>query len=360
MQARSLTGRPTVSPPDGVFDPDLLAQVPTDSTILLSDRSNLESPPLSRLITGQELLLSDARASAGGPSPTRPTDPLALRQRILSEAALEATKGSATVRPIVVTLPMRWDPGLRWRTADFFGGLRTDWLRLAPLPTGAAAAFEGELTYGPAQQAAEVGTANVAATRALVDTSDVLDELLANTNDVADRLTGAALQASAYSARNRPRMPLVQVLALDAASRTQLAKVAVTGRSLVTLSGGSGSLTVTIVNGLKQPITVGVRAGTDASVQIETPEPVTMQAGQRSTLRLPVTSAPGIHDVTIYPVTTTGDQTGTPLTFSMRTSSVGRLIWYIVLAGGTLLAVMVVRRIVLRLRNHRWRAEETL
>jgi hypothetical protein len=37
---------------------------------------------------------------------------------------------------------------------------------------------------------------------------------------------------------------------------------------------------------------------------------------------------------------------------------VGRLIWYIIIAGGTLLAVMIVRRIVLRIRNHRWRPNE--
>ena len=43
----------------------------------------------------------------------------------------------------------------------------------------------------------------------------------------------------------------------------------------------------------------------------------------------------------------------------LRTSEVGRLIWYIIFAGGTLLAVMIVRRIVLRVRSHRWRQEES-
>jgi len=47
------------------------------------------------------------------------------------------------------------------------------------------------------------------------------------------------------------------------------------------------------------------------------------------------------------------------LTFSLRTSQVGRLIWYIIIAGGTLLVVMIVRRIVLRVRSHRWRRSES-
>ena len=63
--------------------------------------------------------------------------------------------------------------------------------------------------------------------------------------------------------------------------------------------------------------------------------------------------------MTISPVTSKGAAAGTPLTFSLRTSQVGRLIWYIIFAGGALLAVMIVRRIVLRIRSHRWRQNGT-
>ena len=57
-------------------------------------------------------------------------------------------------------------------------------------------------------------------------------------------------------------------------------RVQVTGTDFVTLSGGSGSLTVTLVNGLKQPITVGLRARADSPrVEVATPEPVRMEPG---------------------------------------------------------------------------------
>ena len=49
------------------------------------------------------------------------------------------------------------------------------------------------------------------------------------------------------------------MLDLDATTRGQMDRVQVTGTDFVTLSGGSGSLTVTLVNGLKQPITVGMQ-----------------------------------------------------------------------------------------------------
>ena len=201
---------------------------------------------------------------------------------------------------------------------------------------------------------------NVLATRTLTHTGDVLEDLLTNRNDASNRLTGAALQASSYSARGTRMLASEQVLALNATTQRTMDKVQVTGTDFVTLSGGSGSLTVTLVNGLEQPVTVGLRAHTDSpDVKVATPEPVRMQPGQRITMRLPTTSAVGVHEVRLTPVTTEGQAVGTPLSFSLRTSQVGRLIWYVILAGGVLLGVMVLRRIVLRVRNHRWRVGES-
>lgn len=356
MKAFGLTGTTTVAPPSGYFDPELLPQISKDSLLILTDRGRLQTPPLSRLPSGQELVLSDARAGTGGPLPAERRNPLALRQRILSDSALEVTKGDEPARPIVVTIPVGWDPGPNWQQADFFGGLQTPWVRLAPVPRTPTTTYDGQLTYGAAQLSQEIPSANVLATRTLTHTSGVLGDLLANENDVTDQLTGAALQASGYSAHPTLKLAAEQVLALDATTRGQMDQVQVTGTDFVTLSGGSGSLTVTLVNGLRRPITVGLNARTDSpQVRVETPEPVSMQPGQRTTLRLQVTSGVGVHDVTIFPVTTEGDEVGTPLTFSLRTSQVGRLIWYIIFAGGALLAVMIIRRIVLRIRSHRWR-----
>ena len=358
MDEHNLTGATVVAPPNGYFDPDLLSSVPRTSMLVVSDHEDLREPPFSRLASGQELVQSDERAVSGGPSPNSARAPLALRQRILAEAALEVAKGAAPVRPVVVTLPDGWNPGPDWRDADFFGGLRVPWLRMVPIPRGVTEPYEGELPYGRAQLAEEIPASNIAATRRLAHTSTVLGHLLANDNDVTDKLTGAALQASSYSARPTLQLAADQVLALDATTRTEMNRVEVTGTDFVTLSGGSGSLTVTLVNGLKQPITVGLRARTDSSdVKVVTPKPVSMQAGQRTTLRLKVASGVGVHEVTLEPITTEGEAAGTPLTFSLRTSQVGKLIWYIIIAGGLLLAVMVVRRIALRIRSSRWRVE---
>ena len=363
-----------MAPPDGLFDADLLAELSQDSLLVLSDRGDLSSPPSARMPTGQSVVLTDARASAGGPAPAEALNPLALRQRILSEAALAilapdeqsseeqatqpTTQPTTQPRPLVVTLPERWNPGRDWREADFFTTLAdTGWIRLAPVPRGASTTYSKGLGYGRDQRAEEVGAANLEATRTLARTGKVLGDLLANTNDVDNTLTGAAFAASSYSARVRSRRVVEQTMALDSTVRAQMARVQVTGTEFVTLSGGSGSLTVTLVNQMKQPITVALRVETSSpEVRVQTPDPVSMQPGQRTTRRLEVlTTGPGVHDIRVFPVTTDGDDVGGVFVFSLRISQVGELIWYILGAGGTLLAVLIVRRIVLRIRNHRWR-----
>ena len=77
MVAWGLNGRPTVAPRNGYFDPDLLTEIPRDSLMLLTDRGRLQTPVLSNLPSGQQLLMSDERAvdrwprSHRCPGPTR-------------------------------------------------------------------------------------------------------------------------------------------------------------------------------------------------------------------------------------------------------------------------------------------------
>ena len=301
---------------------------------------------------------TDDRASAGGPSPTDPTDPLALRQRVLADAALDLQSGQR--RPVVVRLPSDWDPGASWSQADVFGGLRQSWIKLVPVARGGTPIDRTPLTYGRAQRAAELGDPTLEAARTLLDTGDVLDQLLANRNDVRDALAGAALQAASYSARSSPHVASTLVHALDLTVRERMSRVQVTGNDLVTLSAGSGALTVTLVNGLAQPISVGLRTRTDTQqVKVQSADPVVLGPGQRTTVRLAVESKQGLHEVSVYPVTKDGSQVGTPLQFSVRTSQVGQVIWYVLVAGLALLAVTIVRRIVLRVRHRQWRVEQT-
>lgn len=359
-EARDLEGRSVVAPPDGFFDPELLDRLPADEDLLLSDQGETGLPPDSTL-EGRRLTLSDARTSSGGPEPERGTDPLALRQRILAEAAVQLVAGGdgGDVRPLVVSLPQRWDPGARWRDADFFDGLDTPWVRFAALPSGGTA-YDAQLPYPRSEEAAEVRGDNLRAAIELGVAGRTLGDLLTGDDDVADELVGASLQAVSYTARRLPRLSIERTDALATAARGELARVRVTGTDLVSLSSGSGDITVTLVNDLEQPVTVGLRVETDGEVRVDTGDPVELGPGQRSTQRLPVRSTDGVHEVTLQPVTRQGAAVGEAFTFSLRTSEVGRVIWVVIAAAGALLAVMILRRVVLRVRRRSWRDPDPL
>jgi hypothetical protein len=263
---------------------------------------------------------------------------------------------------MVVELPAGWDPGPAWQTADFFGGLDLPWLdlvRVDPASPQTTPTFDAALGYPSAERRAEVGPANVSAARNLVSTGTVLGQLLRSTNDVRHGLTGIALEAVSSHARRDPARARAEVLATNNAMRARLAKVSVIGTDLSTLSGGSGTLTVTLVNGLDQPVTVGVEPRTSSpDVRIRAPKPLDLAPGQRSVLRLRATaSSIGVHEVTLTPVTAEGTELGTPLTFTLRASEVGRLIWAVLIGGTALLVVMILRRILRGLREHRWRGQ---
>lgn len=358
FEARDLDADPVVSPPDGQVEPALLGELADDVDLLLSDRARLALSPGATL-EGHDVVLSDARVGAGGPAPVRAADPLALRQRLLAETLLEAGRADATgesPRPVVLTLPPSWDPGAAWAEADFFDALEVPWLRLDDLPS-AVGELEGEPSYAEASEARELGPANIVAARRLLRQGVALDELLANVNDVLDRVTGAALGAVSYHVRDRPGDGVAAADGLRRSLTADLEQVGVFGTDFVTLSGGSGTLTVSVVNDLQQPVTVGLDVRSDGDVRVEPVEPVELGPEQRVTLPVPVTSDEGVHDVSIVPVTTSGVVAGASYDFVLRTSQVGRTIWYVMAGASALFLFALLRRVRQRWQEGRSRRQ---
>ncbi|HEX4189442.1 MAG TPA: DUF6049 family protein [Marmoricola sp.] len=349
---------PTVAPPDGWFDDDLLPKVPAESMVLVSDHSAPRSRTQWRTSDHQDLVFTDQQAASGGPGPTAPLDALALRQRILSDAALRIGEHSTT--PLVVELPDDWDPGPNWPLSDFFGSLDQPWVTLVPITPGSDGStptFDAALGYPTSVRRAEVSNDSVSVARNLLATASIFNGLLRSTNDVAHDLGGIAFDAVSENARHDQVSTRADVDATNTRMRAELGKVQVTGTDFVTLSGGTGTLAVTLVNGLDQPVTVGLRASASTDdVRIAPVTPLKMEPGQRTVIRLKANASKvGVTQVVLSPVTAGGTPLGTPLTFRLRTSQVGDLIWIVLLAGAALLVVMIARRIARRLRGHSWR-----
>lgn len=353
-EARRLAAGNVVAPPSGNFDPSLVDRLSQGTVLLLGDHGLDHDQANYALPGGKELVLADSRTDSGGPGPTPPLDPLAMRQRILADTAVMSLDGATS--PLVVQFPPAWDPGPKWSSADFFGGLGVPWVNLVAVPRGSQVPFPSQLTYTPQDQAAETSPAAVSAARTLMDSTAVLGELFGGPTTGVPTLRGMALDGVSYAARLHARAARSELTADQSTVRRLIDKVGVDGSSFVTLSGSSGSLTVSIANDLDHPVTVGLRARTDdGRVQISTPPAVRLGARKRTTVRLQVrTDAVGVHQISLTPVTTSGKRAGQALTFSLRSSQVGLMIWIIMAVAGALLVVMIALRIVRRIRTHTW------
>ncbi len=131
MATLSLPTQPAVAPASHVLSPEAIQSTAPGTVILLGD-SAFDLPPTTpnsvvRML-GHKVLVTSTAAESGGPGPTAASDPLALRQRLLSEVALRAVDGDTA--PLIMTLPTVWSG----QDAEaFFDQLVQPWLDVVPV-----------------------------------------------------------------------------------------------------------------------------------------------------------------------------------------------------------------------------------
>jgi hypothetical protein len=349
FEAYQVDAQAAVVPPGGYLPDSVLRRIDSETRVLLTDRTDHPARTDWRSPAGQQILFGDAGAQSGGPGPSPPRTALAIRQRIVSDAALRAMTGSKA--PMVVILPAEWDPGTDWRQADLFGALDQPWLRLVGLPAPSTRApRRTDLPYPARQRRAEIGPSMVRATNRAVVQAQVYADALTEPEGAVDGYTRLALQSTSYHARNDRLGAVLDAEQLRRDISDSLRGIRVVGSPFVTMSGKAGNFVVTLVNDLDQRVRVGIRARTNSSqLTIDTPNTVTLPPKQRTTVRLSAASSGiGVREVTLVPITKEGDEVGTPISFSVRSSQVGILIWAIMAAGMALLVVMIIRRWVKR------------
>jgi hypothetical protein len=358
MQELGMDGRPVVAPADGLLPDAALEKLDPATTLLLSQRAAVSDATVVRPAKGPDAVLTSDVARIGGPGPTPPFDALALRQRILAEAAVHGLTGDPD-QPLVVSTPDLWDPGAEWQSASFFTGLDVPWLRTIDLPLAIALShpekYDHLLRYSRVARKREVPTANLRATRDLNASGTVLATLLTR-NDTIDAQVGrAAMLGSSTAARKAPREALALTQRISDKVHHLLGEVSVEGSPLVTMSSEAGNFSVTVVNGLDEPVTVGIQAktGTD-ELQIRSPDLVSLGAGQRASVRLAVrATGTGVHSVRIVPTTKDGHPLGQATRVKVRSSQVGFVIWLIIGTGAVVFVVAIGARILRRVRDRK-------
>ncbi len=359
LDGLGIDGSPVVSPPSGLLAPRALAALDSDVPVVLSDRAFPGAPgPLLTRPDGTKVVTTDSAAGSGGPGPNDPRDPLALRQRILAEAALHAMSPDRD-RPLVVSTPPYWELGDSWQGADFFGGLDVPWLSQVDLTTVLSRDDATPTTEPPAyttrERRRQVPFANQLATQELVDTGDVYADLLTLNDSVRDQLAKAAMLASSYPARATPTAALNRARSTTLRIRRTMQGVDIDGPGFVMMSSETGPISVTVVNNLDDPVTVRLEATVGRhDLEIASPDPIQLGPGQRAPVRLRArSSAIGVHEVTLVATTEDGRRLGSEVQFNVRSSNVGLVIWLVMGVAGALLLVMIGFRILRRVRAYR-------
>lgn len=353
-----LDASPVIAPLDGLLPRPAVRRLGADTPILLSERAVDLPPGTVRLSSGAEAVVYSEVARTGGPLPTAPRDALALRQRILAEAAVHGLEQGPD-RPLVVPLPERWDPGTTWRSADFLGGLDVPWLRTVDL--GFATAISRADTYDAApaytrkDRRRELPFGNLVATQDLHRAGRTLDGLLSRNETVAEEIGRAAMLGSSVHARSRPRRMENRTRRIAAEVHDRLQSVYIESSPLITMSSESGTVLVTLVNDLDEQVTVGIDVKTGSEdLTFRDHDPVSLGPGQRASVRLPVTSTgTGVYSVRFVPTTEDGRPLGRVTDIRVRSSQVGLVIWVIMGTGALVFVTALTLRIVRRVRQRK-------
>ncbi len=351
--------RPVIAPPSGYLPARTLNRLHDGTPVLLRDEA---MPGLQRsLLTrrnGVEVVLSDSAAGSGGPGPNDPGNPLAIRQRILAEAALRSLAAD-TSGPLVISLPWNFDPGPDWERSSFFAGLEVPWLVQVDLPTalarGGGTVDTSAPVYPRRERRAEVPVPNQLATEQLVGAGATYAELLARNDSVKVQVARAAMPASSYHARRDPDVSLTLTRRATTVVGRALAQVRLEGPEFVMMSSDTGPIDVTVSNGLDYPVTVRIAARSDSpELTVREPDPITLGPGQRAPVRMSATSSStGLHSVTLQAFTEAGTPLGSSVRFNVRASNVGLVIWVVMGVGAALFLAAIALRVRRRVRTRK-------
>jgi uncharacterized protein DUF6049 len=365
--ASGLTALSTMWPVNGLADRAILtaAQRVGASLTVVSQQSlppgtPVRNPVVSIPTAGQpaEAVITDPSLFAGGPGPGQTHNALQVRQRILSETALV----SMASRPghsstLIAVAPRDWQPGALWSQAKFFKGLDVPWLSLVPLTDllSTPGRLPAALVYPATMRSQEQPTSRWLAVRTLSHVSATLVDLLtrpANAIASLDRQLGLAcsVQWRTYPATGSA-LTTEQIRRV----RGQLQKVSVQASDFVTLSSSSGRFPVTITNGLKQAVTVGLSVvPTNPQLRIDPVPAVTVGSGQRTTFTVTARAdRVGLTNVTVRPLTAEHHVFGRHQLIKVRATQYAVVVWVILGLVFTVLVGTSAYRIVRRLRARR-------
>ena len=215
------------------------------------------------------------------------------------------------------------------------------------------------LRYPERQARRELSAALLASAADQVRLSEAVGAVLAENPAAGPQLVRAALTGISAYVRGRQATAAQRLAGQAVTSLDLLRRIRLEVPSLVTMSSSSGSITVKIVNGLDQPVRVGIDAAVSSgaepgSLVLDLTRSLAIPAEQQVTLRLQARAARvGVNVVELRAASPDGLPVGLPAEVNVRASTLGIQIYRVMAAGGLVLLAVVFFRVRRRIRVRR-------
>lgn len=389
LDAWGITGTPAVMAPNGYLDAAAISRVDDDTTILLGEQEFAEAdfpngPPIGGLVDKRPVVVTATPTAKGGPGPDDALAPVALRQRLLSEAVIRvlAAEESGSSRPVPIVLPV--PQGVDAAGArEFWTGLDPALIDLVDLSTvthANALAAGGsdlaasrqidtdQLTYPSTQKIHQLETDVFPQAGGLIRAGRSFQRLLGDGYAITTTgttgavggtdLVGEALAGTSYAMRGdadaAPRLGRSRTWVDD-----QLGQVSIDAPPGVTLSSSSGNFNVALANGLDQAVTVKIQVSSDSAASIEVADSIVLAAHSRASIPVrAVMHGNGVHNVRLQVTDLDGVPIGAEDELPIRSGQVGAVIWVIIGTGAGILFLAIGIRLFRRFRDPDHAAED--
>ena len=293
-------------------------------------------------------------------------------QRFLAETLLITLEHPHDPRTVVVAPPRQWHPAPSYARGVLADTGRVPWLKALTIPEAAAgsgaATPHGPLTYPVGAAAAELPPSYLGRPTAPVDGSvgssvaglrsglREFEAILVGTDDTTVALDLAVFRLESAAWRDDPRQARRLRATVRAALLGRKNKVRIGTAGLVTLTSRSGTIPVTVVNGLSQPVRLQlVLSSNSARVTTRSPGVQTIDAGHSVQVSVQTTRAvrtSGVFPVSAQLLTPEGRPYSPAVKLLVRSTAYG--VVALGITGGALGVLMFA--LAVRLVRRAWRA----
>ena len=352
LGALGVQSRPALASHDGYLSRQAVENSPGSALVLLGERalsSDGAPVPTTGTILGRDFAATSAGVAQGGPGPEPAGTAVAVRQRAASEAVLRNLSGDDT--PLVIAAPADWNAATGAQT--LFELLDTRRFRVRSLETLVDGSQEvvspGSIVYTAEQRREEIPVEHVEASTALVARALTFESVLTQPAGLDVQVRDVSWTDLSLATRRRPALALERIDATQEHLDDQLSSITISGPALATMSGDSGNIGATVINGLDVPVTVNVEVDSSADLEVRVPNPIKLAPESRRRLLLPTrTSREGVQTLTLRVADAEGIALGHSTKVPVRASEVGGLLWLIMGAGAIILFGAIAFRLFRR------------